>query len=248
MLNAIIHSKAGRVNFDKESGSLSWRELYQSREDLLTATFFSRFTYLSGLLQHRLFKSWLGGVGDFTEFKHIDYWPQYDLKNNPDRKFVEPDLLIRFESCDVLVEVKPPEGGDQYLDQWQLEIESYYQQEDHTKPLYFLAIGRVGSVLQQLDIEVLQKNGRDFQKAQAIEWKPIVCELSALIKSRELDAQDERIVYYMIKAVELYGIRAQNLRWDDLYPFSNSLDSSLSNSLGSLTGLNTLNNKSENLV
>tara|TARA_R110002049_G_scaffold297185_3_gene486005 strand:- start:1060 stop:1776 length:717 start_codon:yes stop_codon:yes gene_type:complete len=237
MLNAIIHSKAGRVNFDKESGSLSWRELYQSREDLLTAAFFSRFTYLSGLLQHRLLKSWLGGVGDFTEFKSIDYWPQYDLKNNPDRKFVEPDLLIRFESCDVLVEVKPPEGGDQYLDQWQLEIEGYYQQEDHIKALYFLAIGRVGSVLHQLDIEVLQKNGRDFKQAHSIEWKPIVYELSGFIKSGELDAQDQRIVHDMIKAVELYGVRAQNLRWDDLYP--------LSNSLGSLTCLNKLNNKSE---
>jgi hypothetical protein len=231
MLNAIIHSKAGRVNFDKESGSLTWRELYQSREDLLTAAFFSRFTYLSGLLQHRLLKQWLGGIGDFTEFKGIEYWPRYDLKNNPDRKFVEPDLLVRFESCDVLVEVKPPEGGDQYLEQWQLEIEGYYEQEDVTKPLYFLAIGRVGTVLQHLDIEELQKNGCGFQNAHAIEWKAIVCELSRLIKAGELDAQDQRVVHDMIKAVELYGVRAQNLRWDDLYKLGNSLNIQLGNPL-----------------
>ncbi|PWQ98199.1 hypothetical protein [Leucothrix pacifica] len=137
MLNAIIHSKAGRIEVDKDidKTSLSWRQLYQQREDLLTSAFFSRFTYLSGLLQHRLLKKWLGG-GDFTEFKGIDYWPRYELPNHKSRNFVEPDLLLRFADCDLLVEVKPPEGGDQYHEQWRLEIEGYYDQESQTKPLY----------------------------------------------------------------------------------------------------------------
>ena len=52
MLNAIIHSKAGRIELDHDEKSPSWRQLYKKREDLLTAAFFSRFTYLSGLLQH----------------------------------------------------------------------------------------------------------------------------------------------------------------------------------------------------
>tara|TARA_R110001592_G_scaffold319321_1_gene596860 strand:- start:8265 stop:8972 length:708 start_codon:yes stop_codon:yes gene_type:complete len=235
MLNAIIHSKAGRVNFDKESGSLSWRQLYQNREDLLTAAFFSRFTYLSGLLQHRLLKSWLGGVGDFTEFKSIDYWPQYDLKNNPDRKFVEPDLLIRFENCDVLVEVKPPEGGDQYLDQWQLEIEGYYQQEDHTKALYFLAIGRVGNILADLDVAELKVKHPKFQAASAIEWKPIASQLRKLLLSGELDAQDSRVVKDISKALLLYSVHAHDLHWDDLYKLSTEQSLSL-DALAAWTG------------
>lgn len=40
MLNAIIHGKSGRVNLDGEATSISWKQLYKKREDLLTAAFF----------------------------------------------------------------------------------------------------------------------------------------------------------------------------------------------------------------
>jgi hypothetical protein len=219
VLNAIIHGKAGRINFDHDASSVSWRQLYQNREDLLTAAFFSRFTYLSGLLQHRLLKQWLGGVGDFTTFEGIDYWPRYELNEYDDRNFVEPDLLIRFSDCDLLVEVKPPQGGNQYIEQWKLEIEGYYAQELADKPLYFLAIGRVGNIVDELDI-TQYKNDKDFQKAAAIEWQTIASQLRKLSLSGELDAQDSRIVKDMGNALSLYGIRAQNLDWSDLYKWS----------------------------
>ena len=50
MLNAIIYGKAGRMGWDGQKESLSWRQVFQTREDLLTATFFERFSYLSDLL------------------------------------------------------------------------------------------------------------------------------------------------------------------------------------------------------
>lgn len=216
MLNAIIHGKASRLDLDGDSQSLSWRQLYKKREDLLTAAFFSRFTYLSGLLQHQLLKKWLGGVGDFTTFKGIDFWPSYELTERKDRKLVEPDLLLRFKDCDLLIEVKPPQGGNQNYEQWQLEIEGYYAQEDKIQPLYFLAIGRVGNVLDKLNIEAIREKHENFQAANVIEWKPIAYQLYKLKQCNELDAQDHRVVDDMIKALELYGIRAFDLRWDDL--------------------------------
>ena len=217
MLNAIIYGKSGRIEVDKDTQSLSWRQLYQQREDLLTAAFFSRFTYLSGLLQHRLLKKWLG-EGDFTEFKGIDFWPRYELPNHKTRNFVEPDLLLRFAGCDVLVEVKPPEGGNQCNEQWQLEIEGYYDQEDKTKPLYFLALGRVGNVLAELDTDAIRAKPKNdqLQLANVREWQPIAYDLRKLLLSHELDAQDKRIVEDMLKSLELYGIQSYELRWDDL--------------------------------
>lgn len=221
MLNAIIHGKAGRIDLGNDAGSLSWRQLYKKREDLLTAAFFSRFTYLSGLLQHRLLKQWLGGVGDFTTFEGIDYWPRYDLDSRDDRNFVEPDLLLRFADCDVLVEIKPPLGGDQYHEQWQLEIEGYYAQEEQIKPLYFLAIGRVGDTLAKLDVMALRENHPEFQAASVTDWKPIAIQLRKLLLSGELDAQDHRVVKDMLNALSLYGVRAHDLHWNDLHIFSN---------------------------
>jgi hypothetical protein len=220
MLNAIIHGKAGRIELENDTDSISWRQVYKKREDLLTAALFSRFTYLSSLLQHRLLKQWLGGVGDFTGFKGIDYWPRYELNKHDDRDFVEPDLLLRFTDCDVLVEVKPPEGGDQYIEQWQLEIEGYYAQEQSVKPLYFLAIGRVSNILADLDVKAIQVKHPTFQKASSIEWKPIASQLHKLHLSGELDAQDNRVAEDMGKALSLYGIRAHDLNWEDLQKLS----------------------------
>lgn len=228
MLNAIIHGKAGRIDLDQDTKSLSWRQLYQQREDLLTAAFFSRFTYLSGLRQHQLLKKWLGGVGDFTTFKSIDFWPRYELSKRDDRNFVEPDLLLRFEDCDLLVEVKPPLGGNQYYEQWVLEIEGYFAQEDKTKPLYFLAIGRVGNVLDKLDVKNIGGEDNQLLAANVMEWEPIAAELYKLSHSGDLDAQDYRIVGDMIKALELYGIRASDLLWSDLKDFIDKPQLSLS--------------------
>ncbi len=211
MLNAIIHGKAGRIPLEKDTESLSWRQLYKQREDLLTAAFFSRFSYLSGLMQHRLLKSWLGG-GDFTEFKSIDYWPRYDLTDNETREFVEPDLLLCFEYCDVLVEVKPPEGSMQYKEQWQNEIEGYFAQ-DETKTLYFLAIGQVGNTLKHLDHDALYRQYPRLKKVEAKGWQSIAHQLYQLQKLHQLDAQDRRIVEDMLQSLELYGIRAYELKW-----------------------------------
>lgn len=227
MLNAIVHGKSGRVNLEGEATSISWKQLYKKREDLLTAAFFSRFTYLSGLMQHRLLKKWLGS-GDFTVFEIADFWPSYDLPDNEGRNFVEPDLLLRFEDFDVLIEVKPPQGGDQYLTQWLNEIEGYFAQDD-TKPLYFLAIGRVGKVLESLDVKELRKTYSQFVDIKSIEWKPIAQELYQLQRSQKLDAQDSRIVDDMLQALELYDVRGYEVKWSDLCaPYENqSLDLSL---------------------
>lgn len=232
MLNAIIHGKAGRIHIEKDTDSLSWSQLYKQREDLLTAAFFSRFTYLSGLLQHRLLKGWLGGVGDFTEFKNAEFWPRYDLPDDETRDFVEPDLLLRFEDCDVLVEVKPPQGGMQYQEQWENEIAGYFAQDGETRPLYFLAIGRVGKVLELMDVEAILEKHDLLKVLKSIEWKPIAHELYQLQRSQKLDAQDRRVVEDMLQALELYGIRAYELKWSDLDTFyaKKSLDLEVLNS------------------
>ena len=219
MLNAVLHGKAGRVNLDASSQSLSWRQLYQQREDLLSAAFFSRFTYLSGLLQHKLLKSWLG-IGDFTSFEGVDFWPRYELSEDDNRAFVEPDILLRFEDCDVLIEVKPPLGGNQYYEQWQLEIKGYFaQDEDQVKDLYFLAIGRVGDALDNLNEGAIHMRYPQYQNASVKEWKPIAVQLRTLSLSGELEAQDSRIVDDMLNALTLYGVRSRELKWADLQTY-----------------------------
>lgn len=227
MLNAVLHGKAGRVRLDGDSKPVSWRQLYKKREDILTAEFFSRFTYLSGLVQHQLLRSWFDGQGDFSEFEGVEYWPNYELGEKSTQNNVEPDLLLRFSDCDVLIEVKPPEGGNQSYTQWRKEIDGYFNSSE-SKALYFLAVGRIGNVLSEFDANKKEVN-KKLKKVNAIEWKKIAVKLYQLKVDGKFDAQDLRIVNDMIQALKLYGIRAHDLKWKDLsdsyseYPLSLSV-------------------------
>jgi len=228
MLNAILHSKAGRVKSNgNEEKSVRWLDLYQSREDLLTSAFFSRFTYLSGLMQHRLLREWLGGEGDFSEFKGVEYWPTYELDlKKYEQRTVEPDLLLRFGGCDVLIEVKPPAGSDQTYTQWRKQIDGYFYSQRKPKPLYYLAIGRIRNVLDEFNAKALAEfNTKSaesnlpnelFRKACAVKWKQVAVLLHDMLVAGDFDAQDSRVIKDMLKALKLYGVLPYNLLWDDL--------------------------------
>lgn len=219
MLQAILNGKAGRVDTDGNGATVSWKQLYQTREDLLTSAFFNRFAYISPIIQHRILKYIFDGAGDFTCFEGIDYWPKYDLPERDDRNFVEPDLLIRFKDFDLLVEVKPPEGGNQYIEQWRMEIEGYFAQEDGIKEIYFLAIGRTEYISKKDQDNLLKDEKFKLKGLAVISWKFVAKHLYRLLHSDEPLAQDKFILNDMLGALLLYGIRANDLHWNALSSF-----------------------------
>ena len=227
MLNAVLHGKAGRVTLDDGKKSISWRQLYKTREDLLTSAFFTRFTYLSAEIQHHLLQSWLSPDEDFTDFKDVEYWPRYDLPEDVNGAYVEPDLLLNFGSCDVLIEVKPPGGGSQYLGQWKKQLTGYFENNSEVKPLYFLAIGKIENVVDTAAIEKIVGQYEQLIVVKAIEWKPIAIELYSLQLSHTLRAQDQRVLSDMLMALELYGIQAYEPKWSDFTKLPSKLDLSV---------------------
>ncbi|MDR4898333.1 hypothetical protein [Yersinia kristensenii] len=59
MLNAILEGKAGRIMLN-EGVPQSWRTVFQSYEDLLTAAIWSRIHYLSPAAMEHFFSALLG--------------------------------------------------------------------------------------------------------------------------------------------------------------------------------------------
>jgi hypothetical protein len=224
MLNAVYHGKAGRVNVDGQSKS--WRQLYKTYEDLLTSAFFTRFTYLSGEIQQRLLESWLDTTNvDFSDFKGAEFWPDYSLPDEVNGVYVEPDLLLSFGNCDVLVEVKAPRGVIQSLGQWKKEIKGYFEDGKETKTLYFLAIGRIEKVEYEVDaIEEIVRQNVKLEAIKPIEWKPIADHLYRLILTNTLGVQDHRVISDMLKALELYGIQGYEPKWSDFAKLETTLD------------------------
>lgn len=222
MLQAILHGKAGRIDGDKGQ-SISWREVFKGREDLMTAAVFGRFAYLSAPVQATLMQRWLGLTEPaFDDFEQIDFWPSFALDNNIDRNRVEPDAVLNFASATVILEIKPPQGGDQYIDQWRREIASYLQAEDRSQlPLYFLAIGRIPS--RAVVNDWIKKLNTEFESQlagiNALAWQPMINDILALDKGAfacEPNQQDKRIIADILHSARLYQLKIQAYSWQTL--------------------------------
>lgn len=63
-------------------------------------------------------------------------------KNTTNSNLVEPDLFIRFQLFDVIIEAKYSDVGGQYFQQWQNEIQAYNNEyADENRDVYFIAVG-----------------------------------------------------------------------------------------------------------
>lgn len=222
MLQAILHGKAGRIDVDK-GPSISWHEVFKGREDLMTAAVFGRFAYLSSPMQATLMQRWLGVTESaFDDFEQIDFWPSFSLGNNDERNRVEPDAVLNFSNATVILEIKPPEGGDQYIDQWQREIASYLQAEERSQlPLYFLAIGRIPS--RAVVNDWIKKLNTEFESQlagiNALAWQPVINDILALDKGAlacEPNQQDKRIIADILHVARLYQLKTQVYSWKTL--------------------------------
>lgn len=86
-----------------------------------------------------------------------EFWSHWDNTGTDNNTYVEPDLFIRFEEFDVIIEAKYGDYGGQYLKQWTQELTAYdneYGKEE--KPVIFIAVG--GNM--SMDIEEIKVRSR----------------------------------------------------------------------------------------
>ena len=76
-----------------------------------------------------------------------DFWPHWDRTDTDNKIYVEPDLFIRFELFDVIIEAKYSDTGGQYERQWKQEITAYHNEYGDEKPFVFIAVGGNQSIL-----------------------------------------------------------------------------------------------------
>ncbi|MCE9949310.1 hypothetical protein [Hafnia paralvei] len=224
MLNAILEGKAGRIMLNEEVPQ-SWRTVFQSYEDLLTAAIWSRINYLSPAAMEHFFSALLGINGEsWGAFESITFWPKYVFPNPVDEnmklyfsgqeRFAEPDVVITFEHIALIVEVKPPAGGMQYQQQWRKELYTYLHDDDAKNTVHFLALGNLPRTAANWFIELKAEFPQvDFH---GMEWH----KLREIFQHSEWEApQDKRIIADCLKALTLYGIRASQLPWQRFHQF-----------------------------
>lgn len=219
MLRAILEGKAGRVELE-DGTSRSWREVFRKREDLLTAVFFGRLRYLSSEGEQKVLELLIGKnlTAVAGPIQKIDFWSKLPLKK---RRHVEPDVVIECENATILIEVKPPFGGDQYAGQWKAEISSLIQdrydednQPENMKKFHFVALGRNFSGWQA----VARKLETDFEgyslSVHAMEWEPVRKGIVDLLQQEE--GRDIAVYEDWMEAFALFGMKKMLLPFTEM--------------------------------
>jgi hypothetical protein len=154
MLQAILKGKI-RGLFDKIQDGMPWKKAYSSYEDFLTASVVSRMTYLPGDILWRVVKysslydqlrKYAGGL-EFVEF-----WPNWPM---PDRMkeigmHRQPDVFLKFEELDVIVEAKRNDFLSQSHVQWGEQLLCYLAKRnsegEKKQPIVLWVLGGMGSL------------------------------------------------------------------------------------------------------
>lgn len=225
MLTAILHGKAGRIQLQGEETKVRWREVFQRSEDLLTSVFFSRLRYLSPDSTTRVMALLVGEEAASTlgELQGLTFWPRLEGTNG--RSWVEPDVQMQFSKALVMVEVKPPFGGVQRLEQWRAQIRALTQDltEEDAPPqqLHFVGLGNN-------TLELDAKMPTDWGVAEAFipvlhqaEWHDIAHALPGL--QVDAIASDKAVLDDWRDAFALFGIAVQPaFQWSDLLAWASS--------------------------
>lgn len=220
MLTAIAKGKAGRITFPGIEASVSWREVFRCSEDLLTAVFFGRLRYLSDNGITSVLGVLIGqeAADSLGELHDVEFWPH--LTGLKDRSWVEPDVLLHFESGLVLVEVKPPFGGDQYLEQWQAEVHSLVAEcrdGERSAPevVHFLALGRNNWTAGEHEPDDFDTEGCFELLIHTLEWETILAAIPNW--ASDCSRADAAVFEDWMRAFELFGLHHEvTLSWREL--------------------------------
>lgn len=114
-------------------------------EDSLTSTLFDNLKHLPSDLIWEILKNALkeGQLPTQSgELISISFWDKWDANDTGNSCYVEPDVFLRFENLDLIVEAKRYDSFQQKDDQINNEIIGYFNEfGNDEKILYFLQLG-----------------------------------------------------------------------------------------------------------
>jgi hypothetical protein len=215
MLQAVINGKAGRPA--SVADGATWRQVFRTSEDLLTATVFERLSYLDGPLLWEVlrntFRPALLPPRKLVELLDVEFWPMWQDIDGGIGQDVEPDVVLTFSVGDpartIVLIVECKLGGLQYPRQWARESAAFAARRAADPPddVWLLALGGLPDsalrTVTRFTGEIRATYGTDVQ-ALAADWSDLARVLD------ELDAGDPiagRIIGDVKAALALNGYR-----------------------------------------
>ncbi len=104
MHKAYLHNKI-RVKCEETKKEKNENCYLKTNEDSLTASFFGLLFYFPKNLVSSFFEKILEEQ-NLGNILYYEFWPHWSAEGTTNKRDVEPDLFIRFENLDLIVEVK----------------------------------------------------------------------------------------------------------------------------------------------
>lgn len=230
MLSAILHGKAGRIQLQGAEHRVRWRDVFKCSEDLLSAVFFSRVRYLSPESATNVMTLLLGeeAAAQLGELQSIQLWSRLGGTNG--RSWVEPDVQMLFANALVVVEVKPPFGGYQYIEQWRAQVQALAQEfaESGEVPQHFHFVA-LGNNTCEADAQTQLSWGVDaafIPQLHQVEWEHLAQMLPEL--RTHAISTDRAVIDDWLEAFSLFGIAVQPpFQWPDLLTWADRYELSI---------------------
>jgi len=146
---------------------------------------------------------------NYGKLEYFEFWPKWNVKDIEEvdnSNYVEPDVFIRFENVDIIIEAKRYDDNQQSESQWRKEIIAYKKEyEKDKREIVFLAIGGIRSEkIEEIEDENVYK----------IRWKEILYQINNYIENSKYIDRCESIprVLQMAKdGLELHGFLS--IKW-----------------------------------
>jgi len=179
------------------------------KEDIITSCFFDYLFLLPDQMVWDIIHDSCNDKKDLPEIagkiKKYEFWPKWDSSWTNNENFVEPDLFIRFEKIDIIIEAKR-EYNSQKSEQWEKEIISFineYDKDVDKENLFLLAIDGNFDNLEKEKI-ILKKDKKSFYVFKT-KWQMLYETILRLQASNE-DINQRKILNMIIKYLEYFDI------------------------------------------
>lgn len=225
MLHAITENKTGRIEVNGKKVSI--RQLFREREDMLTATIFSRLSYLSTPALHQFFSALIPSTDlSFGNLREVEFWPRFSLEGHK-QNLVEPDVLLNFDWGTLVVEVKRPKDGIQSYQQWHRELDCLPNEYTEGEVL-LLALGGDSKHNQQMITQLNEKLvSIDFPFQPSLfemNWKLFGNIINNIILKDNIKLLSTDIAVFkdFLLALELYRVNYRQVDMSDLSKINKS--------------------------
>ena len=212
MIHLFYKNKFGKNILTTEEETMVWRSFFKTSEDSLSSSVIGLLFYLPVEILWKLIKGASYHTPYFAtpnKMLSFDFWPHWDNTSTKNENFIEPDIFIRFDTFDIVIEAKRYDFiEDQLLSQWKSEVQAYVNEYgDENKKMYFIALSGLKDMWQQQSPIVI---GNQKFEVIVLGWKKLLNSINSEIEQLTVREDNSKnhilmILNDVVKAFEIHG-------------------------------------------